>query len=161
LNDNYTFVVRAFKRGIHSIFLGSLVVGILEGVSTGLAFTAFGIPAPALWGTVAAVASLVPGFGTSLVILPGVAYLVITGEYAYAFGLLAWGYIAIILLDHSLGPVLVNKGVHVHPFLVLLSVLGGLLTFGVIGLFLGPLILVFLFTLLDIYKATAVKDVTH
>jgi predicted PurR-regulated permease PerM len=157
LRDNYIFVVRSFKRGIQSIFMGSLVVGILEGVSTGLAFTAFGIPAPALWGTVAAVASLVPGFGTSLIILPGVAYLLITGEYVYAAGLLIWGYTAIVLLDHILGPTLVNRGVNVHPFLVLLSVLGGLVSFGVIGLFMGPLILVLLFTLLDIYKAS-VKD---
>jgi predicted PurR-regulated permease PerM len=158
LSDNYVIVIRAFKRGIQSIFMGSLVVGILEGISTGLAFTAFGIPAPALWGTVAAVASLIPGFGTSLIILPGVAYLLITGQYIFAIGLLVWGYAAIILLDHTLGPALINKGVNVHPFIVLLSILGGLVAFGVIGLFLGPLILVLLFTLLDIYKITVVKD---
>ncbi len=158
LNLNSIFVVRSFKRGIQSIFMGSLVVGILEGVSTGLAFTAFGIPAPALWGTVAAVASLIPGFGTSLIILPGVVYLLISGQYVYAIGLLVWGYMAIILLDHILGPILVNKGVNVHPFLILLSVLGGLVAFGVIGLFIGPLILVFLFTLLDIYKVSAATN---
>ena len=144
---------------MNSIFVGSLVVGILQGVSTGLAFAAFGIPAPALWGTVAAIASLVPGFGTSLIILPGVAYLMFAGQYVYAAGLLVWGYAAILLLDHTLGPILVNKGVHVHPFLVLMSVLGGLVTFGFVGLFLGPLILVFLFTLLDIYKVTAEKKI--
>ncbi len=159
LNDNYVFVVRAFKRGIQSIFFGSLIVSVLEGVSTGLAFTVFGIPAPALWGTVAAVASLVPGIGTSLVVLPGVAYLIISGQYVYAAGLLIWGYAAIFVLDHILGPHLVNKGVNVHPFLVLLSVLGGLVTFGIIGLFMGPLILVLLVTLLDIYKAAAVKEI--
>ncbi len=159
LNSNYTFVVRAVRRGVNSIFVGSLVVGILQGVSTGLAFAAFGIPAPALWGTVAAIASLVPGFGTSLIILPGVAYLMFAGQYVYAAGLLVWGYAAILLLDHTLGPILVNKGVHVHPFLVLMSVLGGLVTFGFVGLFLGPLILVFLFTLLDIYKVTAEKKI--
>jgi len=162
LSANYVFVVRSFKRGVQSVFLGSIIVGILQGVSTGLAFTAFNIPAPAMWGTVAAVASLVPGFGTSLVILPGVAYLIITGQIAYAIGLLVWGYAAIIILEHFLGPILINKGVHVHPFLVLLSVLGGLVAFGMIGLFLGPLILVFLFTLLDIYKTTAEnKAVIH
>ncbi|MEI8327952.1 MAG: AI-2E family transporter [Candidatus Taylorbacteria bacterium] len=159
LNSNYTFVVRSVRRGVNSIFVGSLVVGILQGVSTGLAFAAFGIPAPALWGTVAAIASLVPGFGTSLIILPGVAYLMFAGQYVYAAGLLVWGYAAILLLDHTLGPILVNKGVHVHPFLVLMSVLGGLVTFGFVGLFLGPLILVFLFTLLDIYKVTAEKKI--
>ncbi|MEI7463332.1 MAG: AI-2E family transporter [Candidatus Taylorbacteria bacterium] len=158
LNDNYVFVVRAFRKGISSIFMGSLVVCILEGISTGLAFTVFGIPAPALWGTVAAIVSLVPGFGTSLIIIPGVLYLIVIGQYTYAFALLAWGYLAIFLLDHVLGPTLVNKGVNVHPFLVLLSVLGGLVTFGIVGLFLGPLILVLLFTLLDIYKVSTLEN---
>ena len=161
LSDNYVFVVRAFKKGIQSIFFGSLIVGILEGVSTGLAFAAFGIPAPALWGTIAMIASLIPGIGTSLIILPGVAYLLVIGQNIYAVGLLVWGYAAIIVLDHILGPHLVNKGVNVHPFLVLLSVLGGLVTFGIIGLFIGPLILVLLFTLLDIYKAAATNTVSE
>ena len=154
LDLNHVFVIRAFKKGVNSIFMGSLVVAVLQGVSTGLAFMAFGIPAPALWGTIAAVASLIPGFGTSLLVLPGAAYLYLIGEHNYAFGLLAWGYTAILLIDHTLGPVLVNKGVNVHPFLVLLAILGGLVAFGIIGLFIGPLILVFLFTLLDIYKAS-------
>ena len=161
LSEIYQFVVKAFKRGINSIFLGSLIVGVLEGASTGLAFMSFGIPAPALWGTVAAVASLVPGLGTSLIILPGVAYLLITGEYAFALGLLVWGYAAIIIVDHTLGPILVNKGVRVHPFLVLMSVLGGLVAFGMIGLFLGPLILVLLITLLDIYRSSSDRTVIH
>ncbi len=152
LDANDEYITTTFKRGIRSIFAGALSASLLEGVSTGLAFLAFGIPAPALWGTVAAVAALVPGFGTSLVILPGVAYLFIIGKYAFGIGLLIWGYTGIFLIDHVLSPSLVNRGVHIHPFLILLSVLGGLLVFGVVGLFLGPVVLVFLFTLLEIYK---------
>ena len=103
----------------------------------------------------AAVAALVPVFGVTLIILPGVAYLILTGNYPFAAGLFIWGYTVIILVDHLLGPYLINRGIKIHPFLILLSVLGGLLIFGVIGFVMGPLLLVFLFTLLEIYKTSS------
>lgn len=152
LSQNEEYITKTFQRAIRSVFAGTLAVALIDGVSIGLALMVFGVPAPAMWGTVAAVASLVPGFGVSLIVLPGVAYLILTGNYTYAAGLFIWGYATIILVDHIVGPILVNKGVNIHPFLVLLSVLGGLLTFGIIGFVMGPLILVFLFTLLEIYK---------
>ena len=152
LADNEEYIIRTFKRAIRSVFGGTLVTALLEGMSVGLAFLVFGIPAPALWGTMAAVAALVPGFGVSLLIIPGAAYLVLSGSYAYAAGLLVWGYTGIVLIDHIIGPNLINKGLQIHPFLILLSVLGGILTFGLIGFLLGPIILVVLFTLLEIYK---------
>ena len=158
LENNDEYITLTLKRAIRSVFAGTLVVSLLEGVSTGLAFWAFGIPAPALWGTVAAVASLVPGFGTSLIILPGVAYLGLTGEYVYALGLLIWGYAAIVLVDHNVGPILMNRGMRIHPFLILLSVLGGILIFGLVGFVMGPLVLVALFTLLEIYRNSLVDQ---
>ena len=158
LADNESYIVSTLKRAIKSVFIGSLAVSAIEGIATGLGFWVFGIPAPALWGTVAAVASLVPGLGVSLVLLPAAGYLILGGNYAYAAGLLIWGYTVVILVDHTLGPILINRGVHLHPFLVLLSVLGGLLMFGVVGFVMGPLVLVFLFTLLDIYQKSVNKS---
>lgn len=152
LSANEGYITLTFKKAIRSVFAGTLAVALIEGISTGLAFWAFGIPAPALWGTVAGVASLVPAFGVTLVILPGVLYLLLSGNYLYGFGLLIWGYSAIILVDHMLGPALINRGIRIHPFLILISVLGGILSFGLVGFFLGPLVLVCLFTLLEIYK---------
>jgi predicted PurR-regulated permease PerM len=154
LDNNDEYITRVFKRAVRSVFAGTLVVSLLEGLVLGLAFYAFGIPAPALWGTLAAVTALIPGFGTSLVVLPAAAYLYISGSPLYAVGMLIWGYAAVTLIDHMLGPVLMNRGIHIHPFLVLLSVLGGLITFGIVGLILGPVILVVLFTLLELYRTS-------
>lgn len=158
LERNKEYIIRSFRKAINSVFTGALVVSVLEGLSTGLALYVFGVPAPALWGAIAAVAALVPGFGTSLVIIPAVLYFMILGNYAFAIGMLVWGYVAIVLIDHTIGPALINKSVGAHPFLVLLSVLGGLLTFGIVGFVMGPLILVFLVTLLDVYSKTFVRE---
>ena len=155
LDSNDEYITRTFKRAVRSVFAGTLAVAVIDGISVGLAFLAFGIPAPALWGTIAAVASLIPGLGMSLMIIPGAAYLYLTGNTPYAAALLCWGYATVILADHFIGPNLVNRGIRMHPLVVLLSVLGGLLTFGLVGFVLGPLILVALFTLLDIYRKSA------
>lgn len=140
------------NSAVHSVVWGSLAVGLIQGVLTGIGFAIFGVPSPALWGSVAVVAALVPGIGTALVLIPGVIYLFATGSAAMAIGLLIWGAIAVGLIDNFLGPLLINRGVKIHQFLILLSVLGGLSFFGPIGFIAGPLVLSLLFALLEIYK---------
>lgn len=146
-------ILSKLKQAIRSVVIGSLVVGVIQGFLTGLGFYIFGVPNPALWGSFAVVAALIPGIGTSLVIVPGVLYLFFVGTNLHAMGMLIWGILAVGLIDNLLGPLLVNRGVHVHPFLILLSVMGGLAYFGPIGFIAGPLIVALLFALLEIYKS--------
>lgn len=152
LTDNQNYISRTIERAIKSVFVGALLMSLLEGLSVGISFKVFGIPAPALWGTMAAVAALIPGFGVSVIIIPAAAYLILGGHYLFAAGLLVWGYAGIIVIDHIVGPTLVNRGIRLHPLLVLLSVLGGIIVFGITGFLIGPLVLAMLFALLDIYR---------
>lgn len=141
------------NKAVHSVVWGSLAVGLIQGILTGVGFAIFGVPNPALWGTLAVVASMVPGIGTSLVLIPGIIYLFIFGDSnAMAIGLLIWSALGVGLIDNFLAPFLVNRGVKIHQFLILLSVLGGLSFFGPIGFIAGPLVLSLLFALLEIYK---------
>ncbi|MFA6601898.1 MAG: AI-2E family transporter [Candidatus Paceibacterota bacterium] len=154
LDRHDEYITITLKKAVLSVFGGTIVVCLIQGFLTGLGFYVFGITAPALWGAVASIAAFIPGLGTALVLVPGVVYLVIVGQYSYALGLALWGLVAVGLIDNLLGPHLVNKGVHIHPFLILISVLGGIVTFGPIGFVLGPLILAFLFALLEIYRTS-------
>lgn len=155
LSDNYDEkIFSKLKQAIRSVVMGSLVVSFIQGVLTGIGFYVFGVPNPALWGSFAVVAALIPGIGTSLVLLPGVLYLFFVSTNIHALGLLIWGIVAVGLIDNYLGPNLVNRGVHIHPFLILLSVMGGLVFFGPIGFIAGPLMVALLFALLEIYKST-------
>ncbi len=157
LLDSYdVHITTTLKRAIQSVFAGTVVVSLIQGVLTGIGFAIFGISAPALWGSMAAVAAFIPGIGTSLVLIPGVIYLFVTGSIGSAIGLTIWGAIAVGLVDNILGPYLINRGINVHPFLILISVLGGIVVFGIVGFLLGPLILAFLFALLEIYKRSSV-----
>jgi predicted PurR-regulated permease PerM len=147
-------VILKLKQAIKSVVAGSLVVSLIQGVLTGLGFYVFGVPNPALWGSFAVVAALIPGFGTSLVLIPGIAYLFFTTTSIHALGLLIWSIIAVSLIDNYLGPILIKRGVQIHPFIILLSVMGGLIFFGPIGFIAGPLVVALLAALLEIYKSS-------
>lgn len=136
---------------VNSIIKGSLVVAIVQGVLTAVGFTIFGIPNATLWGSVAAIAALIPSIGTALVIVPAILFLVFIGNTVFAGGLLVWGIVAVGLVDNFLGPKLVERGVQIHPFLILLSIMGGISFFGPMGFLLGPLVLSLLFVFLEIY----------
>lgn len=145
-------ILRRMQQAVYAIFAGSIAVGIIQGTLTGIGFWIFGVPSPAFWGFIAAIAALIPGIGTSLVIVPGILYLILTGSGGPAVGLTVWGLLAVGLIDNLLAPIFINRGIKIHPFMVLLSVLGGLAFFGPIGFVLGPIVLALLFALLDIYR---------
>lgn len=140
------------NQAVHSVIWGTLVVALVQGVLVTTGFYIFGVPNGALWGAIAAIAALVPFVGTTLVVLPGVAYLFITGDTLPAVGLLVWGASAVGLVDNILSPKLIQRGTRIHPILILFSVLGGLSFFGPSGFLIGPLLLSLFFSLLDIYR---------
>lgn len=144
-------VFERLELTVNSIIKGNLSIAFVQGVLTGIGFTLFGVPNSILWGMVAAIAALIPGIGTALVFIPAIALLFFIGETPQAFGLLAWGMLAVGLIDNILGPKLVGKRMQLHPLLVLLSVLGGIMFFGPSGIFLGPLSLSLLSVFLSIY----------
>jgi predicted PurR-regulated permease PerM len=146
-----TVVFARLEQAVHSIIRGSLLIALIQGVLTGIGFAIFGVPNSMLWGVVAAFSALIPGIGTSLVLIPGVIYLFIIGATTGAIGLLIWSVVAVGLIDNLLGPRLVGKGMQLHPLIVLLSVFGGLVFFGPAGIFIGPLATNLLFALLSIY----------
>src|SRR3989338_6753448 len=144
-------ILENLELAVNSVVKGKLFISLIQGALSGIGFALFVIPNPVLWGLVAAIASLVPPIGTALVLVPAILYLLIIGAIPAAIGLALWSVLAVGLIDNILGPKLIGRGMQLHPLLVLLSVLGGLAFFGPVGLFLGPLIVSFLVTLLSLY----------
>ncbi len=145
-------VFRRLHVAVNSVVKGSLSIALIQGTLATIGLLVFGVPNAILWGCVAAVAALIPGFGTALVIIPAVIFLYVDGSSGAALGLLAWGVVAVGLIDNFLGPKLVSSSMKLHPLFVLLAVLGGISFFGPIGIFLGPLSLSLLFALIYIYS---------
>ncbi len=151
-------IFNKLKSAINSVIKGSFFTAIIQGILTAVGFFIFGIPNATLWGSLAVFAALIPNVGTSLVIIPGIVYLYFNGSLISALGLLVWGSTAVGLIDNFLRPKLAQKGMMIHPFLILLSIIGGVSFFGPIGLLLGPITLSLLFVLLEIYGVISKRE---
>ncbi|NQV89451.1 MAG: AI-2E family transporter [Parcubacteria group bacterium] len=138
---------------VRSVVFGVLIVAIIQGILAGIGMTIFGVPGSLIWGALTILAALMPVVGTGLVLIPAILYLFFTGSTTAAVGLLIWSVVFVSLADNFIGPYLISGTTKMHSFLVLLSVLGGLTTFGPVGAIGGPTILAALLALIDLYKS--------
>jgi predicted PurR-regulated permease PerM len=115
--------------------------------------TIFGVPGALIWAALTAVAGLVPLLGTAIVLIPAILYLFFTGSTIAALGLFLWSIVFVSMIDNLVGPHLIGGRAHLHSFLVLIAVLGGLAAFGSVGAIAGPTVLAALLGLLELYKS--------
>jgi predicted PurR-regulated permease PerM len=120
---------------------GGLAVAAAQGILTGLAFGILGVSAPVLWALVTALASLVPVIGSTLVWGPASILLFIGGHWIKALILAAWGAGVVGQVDAVVRPYVIGAHVKVHTLLVFFSLLGGVEAFGIVGIFIGPVVL--------------------
>ncbi|MEW5896034.1 MAG: AI-2E family transporter [Candidatus Omnitrophota bacterium] len=136
------------RSTIKSLF----VIGVIQGALLALGFWFFNIPGPVFWGFIVALAAVIPGIGASMVWIPAVIYLGISGQWAGAAVLTIWGMVPIGLTDNFLRPLIIGRDVHVPEIYILLSILGGLTTFGMAGIILGPVLASVLVSALEIFR---------
>jgi predicted PurR-regulated permease PerM len=145
-------IMERLKSTIHSVVLGTIMVGIAQGSLVGIGFFVLGIPNPTLWGALAAVSAMIPGVGTWIVTAPAIIYLYFNGQLIFAIALIVWSIAIVGLIDNIIISIFYGRGAKLHPLFTLFAVLGGLLMFGPIGFIVGPVVLGLLLVLIDIYK---------
>ena len=157
-------IIERLALAVNAVIKGYLFIAVVQGILLGFGFWLFGISHGALWGTVAAVASLIPSIGTALVSVPAIIFLFFIGHTSSAVGLLVWAVVVVGLVDNFLSPLVVGTKINVSPMLILFSVLGGISLLGPAGILVGPLSISLLYTLVSIYrnefKQNAQKDIT-
>ena len=151
-DDDDEKIVQRLATSIRAVALGTVLIALIQGTLTAIGLSLFGFERAVLWGSVAAIGALVPGVGTTIVFLPAIIYLLVTGSFLTAAGVALWGMLAVGIIDNILGPYLMSRGGKLHPFLILLSVLGGIALFGPIGFVLGPVSFTLLTVLLELYS---------
>jgi len=143
---------RVFERALtvtRATVKGTLVIGIVQGILGGVGFVIFGIPGAAFWGTVMAIASMLPVVGTALIWIPGVIFLAANRDTNGAVGLAIWSAVIVSNIDNVLRPILVGGDTEMPDLLVLISTFGGLAMFGGVGLILGQVIAAVCTTMID------------
>jgi predicted PurR-regulated permease PerM len=136
----------------------SVVVAGLQGLAGGIAFALVGLSAPVFWGVVMAFACLLP-FGAWVVWLPGAVVLAVSGSVTRALVLVALGFGIVSMVDNVIRPMLLSGRVHMNGLVIFVSLLGGLNVFGLLGIVLGPIIVVTAISLVQSYVDTPTDDV--
>jgi predicted PurR-regulated permease PerM len=124
-----------------TVLYGSVVSAAAQGLIAGLGFWIVGVRAPVLLGTLTAFLSAIPVVGTASVWVPIGAWLLLSGSIWQGVVLLLWGTLLVHPTDNILRPLLISNVAHVPFLLVMLGALGGLASFGLVGIFIGPALL--------------------
>jgi predicted PurR-regulated permease PerM len=121
--------------------LSSFAVAAVQGTLGGIAFWIVGIPAPILWGMLMMLAAFIPFVGAALIWGPAAIYFLFSGEYMSAGILTFAGIFVVGTVDNILRPILISGRVELNGLLVLISVVGGISAFGLLGIVLGPVLI--------------------
>lgn len=151
-------IFERLARAIRAVATGTLLVALIQGSLVAIGFALFGIERAILLGSIASVGALMPGIGTSIVTAPAIIYLFVTGDIVNGIGLLVWSVLIVGLVDNLIGPYLIGRGNNMHPFIILISVLGGISLFGPIGFIIGPVVVTLFLVLLEIYNQYIVQE---
>ncbi len=141
-----------FKDVNEAVFIDNILIAIFQGFLLTIGFYIFGIPSPIFWGVVASFLALIPILGAPVVWLPVAVYMFLTGDYLNGIFFALYNAIIVGLTDDLIRANLIKNKIKVHSFLILLSILGALHTFGLIGVFIGPIVISLLVSIFDLYK---------
>jgi predicted PurR-regulated permease PerM len=138
---------------VEATIYGTLVVAAVQGALGGAMFWALGLPAAAIWGLVMGLLSIVPVLGSFIVWIPAVAFLALNGQWEKAIILAVWGTAVVGSVDNILRPVLVGERLKLHTVVTFISIIGGVIVFGIAGFLLGPMIVTGTIILVQIWRA--------
>jgi predicted PurR-regulated permease PerM len=142
---------------IRASISSGLIVALVQGTVGGVTFAALGLGAPVFWGVIMAFFSLLP-LGAWIVWTPAAVWLLLTGETGRGITLVIIGAAGISMIDNFLRPILLSGRTEMNGLLVFISLLGGIASFGLLGLVLGPVVMATAISFVDAY-ATERREV--
>lgn len=145
-------ILTRIDQTVRAVVKGMFLTAIVQGLLAGAAYAMLSVPFPAVLTALTVVLAPLPFGGTALVWGPVCLYLLWVGPLWKSLALLAWGVGVVSTVDHFLRPWLIGQEVQIPVVLLVFSVLGGLALYGLIGLFVGPLLVSLLVTALQIYR---------
>ncbi|QDH16189.1 AI-2E family transporter [Swingsia samuiensis] len=139
-------LINVIGRTVRGTVYGVLGTAIIQGILTGIGLVITGVPAPVLLAGIAAFVAVFP-IGAPLVWVPAALWLGMTHHVGYGLFLAIYGITIISGADHLIRPAFISRGAQLPYLLTVIGVLGGVLAFGGLGIFLGPVLLAVGYTL--------------
>ena len=132
-----------FHRVTEAMVLGVVVTGAAQGTLVGAAFAVLGLEHALFWGALTAACSVIPMFGSGIVWVPAALLLFAQDRVGASVGLLAFGGFVVSNVDNALRLFVYRRVSEVHPMITLVGAFAGVNAFGLSGLLIGPLILLY------------------
>lgn len=145
-------VVQRARDVTYATLYGTVAVAAAQGLLMGVAFWALGIQGAALWGVVTGVLAILPFVGPPFVWGPAALVLIAQDEIFRGLVLLGVGVVVVGTVDNLLRTILVSERAQLHPLVVFLSVIGGLIAFGAVGVLVGPVVFVLALMILEMAR---------
>lgn len=145
-------LIGRFSSMTRATIKGTVIIIGAQAVVAFIFFYFLGVDGALLWSVILGVASLIPVVGSALVWVPVALGFILAGSAAKGIAVLLFGVIILSNLDNVLRPVLVGKSTGVPDVIILISTLGGLSTFGLTGLVLGPVLASLVLVMFDMYE---------
>jgi predicted PurR-regulated permease PerM len=146
LGDRWFRYSDRLPKALRATVNGTIVVGIGVGILMGVCYGLVGFPAPTLTGFITALAAMIP-FVVPVVFVAVALILFSSGSLIGGIIVLIWGTLVMFVADHFIKPVLIGGAIELPFLAVLFGILGGVETLGLLGLFLGPMVMVLFVTL--------------
>lgn len=146
LGDRWFRYADRLPSALRATVNGTIVVGLGVGILMGICYALLHFPAPTLTGFITAFAAMIPFLVPVVFIVVALIFLA-GGNMLAAIIVLAWGTVVMFVADHFIKPVLIGGAIKLPFLAVLFGILGGVETLGLLGLFVGPMIMVLFVTL--------------
>jgi len=137
-----------------AIVLGTTMTALAQGVLVGIGFAIASLPSPLVFGVLAALLSMLPVGGASIVWVPAVGWLLYQGRWGFAIFMLAWG-LMLAGVESVLRPLLISGRARISALAIFVGVLGGIPAFGAIGIIAGPVVLSLALALIEFAEEPA------
>ena len=145
-------VFSVLYQTLSAVTQGMVATALAQGVLTWVALWGLGLPYTAFLGVLAGFLSLIPFVGAAGVWIPCTIYLAATGDFVRAVILLTYGSLVISMVDNVLRPLLIGNQTRLPTMFLFFGILGGVQVYGVLGLFLGPVLLAIVVAFIRIYQ---------
>lgn len=146
-------VFRQLRSVTRAVFFGVILTALVQAIAGSIGVAIVGLPSALAFGAAMFFAAILPA-GTVIVWGPAAVWLLVAGHPWKALILLLWGVLVVSSVDNFLRPLFIGKGVQMSTLLVFLGLFGGLLAFGLVGIFIGPLVITLFLFLLEVTRKT-------
>jgi predicted PurR-regulated permease PerM len=152
-HDESLRILNRMAETIRAVFMGIVLVAIIQGTLAGVAYWIAGVKGAAIWGALTILLAMIPLLGPPVVYIPLGLGLLAQGKTWPGVLLLAFGFGFISQIDNILKPFIIGSRAALHPMAVFFSVLGGVLAMGAIGVMVGPVLLTLVLGITDVLRS--------